>query len=98
MPNVNNFDVLTDYYGPTELRCIEEGCDFKGFQWEMSEEMQHEHFLTHFNEIQNVTNLEGFTYEITGDVRTQPCRICGENFTQPRRRGRPRLECDSCRG
>lgn len=96
MPDKYNFDHLPDR-GAIELRCIEKDCGFSGTSYSISEEMRHAHFLTHFNEAQTViSESTGVVYEVTGDVRIQPCRTCGNEFSQPRRRGRPRLTCEVC--
>lgn len=31
-------------------------------------------------------------------LRVQNCKLCGVSFTQERRRGRPQVECEDCRG
>lgn len=93
MPDIYGFNHLGDTFS-----CIEEKCDFSGFRWQMPEETRHEHFLSHYREPQIVTNLDGFKYEVQGDIRIQPCRDCGKEFSQPRRRGRPKLTCEDCSG
>ena len=93
MPDKLNFNHLGD-----KVICIEKDCDYGGFLWQMPEEKKYKHFLTHYNEAQILANKEGMLYEITGDVRTQACRVCGNEFSQPRRRGRPRLACEVCSG
>ncbi len=97
MPNVHGFDILPDYFGPTKHICIEKDCGYGGFKWEMTEEKMRDHFLTHFREPETVVNMQGMEYEIQGEIRIQPCRNCGKDFSQIRRRGRPKLECDECK-
>jgi hypothetical protein len=33
---------------------------------------------------------------MTPPLRRDPCAFCGCEFTQPRKRGRPRILCDEC--
>lgn len=97
MPDSNGFDILPDR-GTITVRCIEQDCGFGGFSHTVSEEMRHEHYLTHFREAQILEGAQGVVYEVQGEVRIQPCRNCGKDFSQPRRRGRPRLTCEVCSG
>ncbi len=97
MPNTHGFDILPNYFGVTEHKCIEKDCGYGGPKWEMTDEVMEAHFLTHYREPQIVVNLDGFEYEVQGEIRIQECRDCGKNFSQPRRRGRPKLECDTCK-
>lgn len=93
MPNKFNFDELG-----TTRSCIEAHCDYRGEVWEIPVEAQEEHFLSHYREPLTVVNIKGMAYEVQGEIRVQACRSCGNEFSQPRRRGRPRLECDNCKG
>jgi hypothetical protein len=93
MPNALGFNELG-----TNRACIELGCNFSGPVWEMGEDVQKEHFLSHYREPQEVVNVKGMAYILEGEIRVQACRACGNQFSQPRRRGRPRLECDNCKG
>ena len=98
MPNKYNFNVLPGHHGSADdLVCIEKDCNFAGKPWNLDEDSQLEHFLTHSHEPQTVANEDGIVYEIRGDERVQACRDCGNEFVQPRRRGRPRLTCDECK-
>lgn len=98
MPNIHNFDILPDFFSWTTHKCVEKDCGFGGPKWEMTDKVMSDHALTHFREPETVVNLDGLEYEVRGLERIQPCRVCGNDFSQPRRRGRPRLECDDCKG
>ena len=97
MPNSFNFDVLPNYFGWTTHRCIEKDCGYGGPKWEMDDEKMEAHYLTHYREPEFVVNMQGMEYEVQGEIRIQPCRNCGKDFSQIRRRGRPQLDCDSCK-
>jgi len=92
MPNKHGFNELG-----TTRSCIEDKCSFTGEIWNMPEDKQIAHFLEHFREAQIVEGRD-IIYTVEGEMRTQPCRVCGNEFSQPRRRGRPKLTCEVCSG
>ena len=89
MPDKFGFNHFGQTYGKYVVSCI--NCDqANGPAYYWNERMREIHFLTH-------------TYEnkldpvLSGEVRVDNCRICGNEFKQERKRGRPRVLCYSCK-
>lgn len=86
MPDKYGFNILGD-----KVRCIEEECDAGGFCYEWNEERRKIHFLTHNFQ------MDGDSPVIQGYKRVDSCRVCGRQFEQERKRGRPRVLCYVCK-
>ncbi len=87
MPDKYGFNILVDW-GRTKVECIEEDCGVGGHLFEWNEDRRKVHFLTH-----NYDNSPA----INGIKRSDLCRICGTEFEQERKRGRPRVLCYLCK-
>lgn len=86
MPDKYGFNILGN-----DVKCIEPQCENGGKMWEWPEERRKVHFLSH-----NFV-MAGNTPAITGAKRTDNCRVCGRQFEQEKRRGRPRVKCYVCK-
>jgi len=73
--------------------CIE--CNEGGFAWDWSEDRRKEHFLDCSGA--NLVIQEEIFSSSLGGIRLGNCRICGNEFSQPRKRGRPRINCYICK-
>ena len=88
MPDKYGFNHLVER-GLVTLRCID--CDEGGKLYKWPEEKRMLHFLTHY------VPDGGSRAILSGEIRTDNCRICGESFEQERKRGRPRVLCYVCK-
>lgn len=87
MPDRYGFNLLGN-----DVYCIEEDCVAGGPIYEWKEDRRKGHFLTH-----GFHFVEGSSPRIEGIVRKDNCRICGGEFEQERKRGRPRVLCYVCK-
>lgn len=90
MPDRYAFNHLGD-----ERICIE--CSEGGKVWKWTEEKRREHFFICSGA--NIKSSIDFQEALnnSGGLRVTKCRICGEEFSQPIRRGRPRKNCYVCK-
>ena len=84
MPDKFNFNEL----GET-VACID--CDTKGKVYEWDQKRREIHFLSH-----NFV-LQGEEPVMNGETRSDVCRVCSREFSQERKRGRPRVLCYVCK-
>ncbi len=90
MPDKFGFNILVDW-GKISTKCIEPDCDAGGRLFEWDDDRKKVHFLSHH------FTMEGHVPAISGLSRTDSCRVCGRQFEQERKRGRPRVLCYVCK-
>jgi hypothetical protein len=97
MPDKYNFDHY-ESFSPT-VRCVEIGCRAGGALWEWQEEKRKEHFLSHNKDRIEELNNNNISFSNINILRKRNviCRICGSEFEQERKRGRPRVFCFACK-
>jgi hypothetical protein len=96
MPDKYGFDHLPNW-GVVTVACVEPDCTAKGPMYEWPLEKREQHHLIHLNSVV-VESEENPGIIFTGHLRRQKCRDCGDDFYQVRKRGRPALSCEKCRG
>lgn len=95
MPDKFGFNHLI--YPKYTFSCTE--CDFKGDPWILTERVRMDHFLEKHSARADETLVENVGENIFLQMKmvTTKCRICGNNFEQERKRGRPRVFCEICK-
>jgi len=94
MPDKYGFDHLPNR-GSIKMSCTE--CDFSGDPWIITEEVREKHYLKEHLKIEEVVETENVTSFLSRLKMTKRnCRICGKEFEQERKRGRPRVFCNVC--
>jgi len=89
VPDKFGFDHFGQTYGKYVVSCID--CEVNGPAYYWNEKMREMHFLTHIME----KKIANPSFE--GEVRMDRCRVCGTDFEQERKRGRPRVLCYTCK-
>lgn len=102
MPDEFGFNHIPRW-GFVSVQCTE--CDLSAPIYALQPDERERHSKTHLQAVRiehidadgNVTSDRSYTVTADG-MRVQTCRNCGEEFEKPTRRGRPQLECDTCKG